>query len=784
MTFTHPENVIINQPTPFAGRLVDVQLGGVSKAYVDQDGNVFINGNVGIGTAGPGGRVHVITAGNLKGLIVQAGASPQTATLLEIRDSAGVNRLSVYESNQLEFNRSDGITMGYIRGSGNPFIVTADGAGIDLSLRTYTGDVVIATGNPLVEKMRVLQSNGNVGIGTAAPTARLEVVSGAGVDNGIRVGMGAVANLRLGRSDAPAQTYILRTDSDQKFKVIDETALGAPTRLAMDTSGNVGIGTTTPQNKLDVEGAAVIGASYSGTNIGPTNGLLVEGNVGIGTPTPSSKLDIVGDISVSGNVDGVDVSAHAANVNAHHAQTHGNADHTAAPTPSQIDIGDTALTGTDAGPARGDHQHAFPAPAGGYPQNVAASEADGTATTPARADHVHAHGSGYLANAHHAQAHGDGDHSAVYALLGGRAGGQTLIGGTGSGEHLQLQSTSHVTKGRVQFHNTLNFIDASGNLTLVGNISASGNISTSAGEIAVAQQKRFYLNGMGGTKYMWQSDQAGDGLEGRIAFSYNLFVKQNSGPAGDPASMWIGTDKDNLLYLFFQDRSDPAGKWGGILTFRRSDTAPLSDYGYGYQPIRFWGKNALIDPQGVTVLRDGPIAPAIYFQNQLVHLQHRNLDTGNFEVPDYYDAGNRPWKNTPTSHQLGGISWDTTTNGLGVNISRIGNELLFKDIDNPAGVRLNQLVRGDIDRLKVARGETSNFTLNALEPQRDFGTFSLPSGLFASAPKIFLTPKNSSSAWSVGLTAYNISATSFGIMGQNNYNGQSIFSIQWMAVGT
>ena len=80
----------------------------------------------------------------------------------------------------------------------------------------------------------------------------------------------------------------------------------------------------------------------------------------------------------------------------HHAKAHAvdGADHT-----GTLDIGDTQ----------------FPAPTAVYPLDVAAVEADGTATTPARSDHIHAHGSGYLPNAHHAQAHAiDGaDHSGI-----------------------------------------------------------------------------------------------------------------------------------------------------------------------------------------------------------------------------------------------------------------------------------------------------------------------------------------------------------------------------------
>jgi len=45
-------------------------------------------------------------------------------------------------------------------------------------------------------------------------------------------------------------------------------------------------------NPLDVEGAVAIGAAYSGTSTGPTNGAIIEGAVGIGNNSPGVKLHV------------------------------------------------------------------------------------------------------------------------------------------------------------------------------------------------------------------------------------------------------------------------------------------------------------------------------------------------------------------------------------------------------------------------------------------------------------------------------------------------------------
>jgi hypothetical protein len=62
---------------------------------------------------------------------------------------------------------------------------------------------------------------------------------------------------------------------------------------------NVGVGETSPANKLSVKGSLSVGSGYS-TTAAPTDGAIIQGNVGIGTSSPSSQLHTTGTVRLAG----------------------------------------------------------------------------------------------------------------------------------------------------------------------------------------------------------------------------------------------------------------------------------------------------------------------------------------------------------------------------------------------------------------------------------------------------------------------------------------------------
>ena len=173
----------------------------------------------------------------------------------------------------------------------------------------------------------VIDSSGRVGIGTSSPARTLDV-NGGGIVRGFLTLYGTGTNNALFLNNT-SHEWAAYTDASNNFVIADWNV--AQPRLTIDTSGRVGIGTSSPSANLHVSSSgdtiaritsadgntAVLDLGDSsdpdggrifydsGSNLGFTTQsaermrIDSSGRVGIGTTSPDGRLDIEGDFEAT-----------------------------------------------------------------------------------------------------------------------------------------------------------------------------------------------------------------------------------------------------------------------------------------------------------------------------------------------------------------------------------------------------------------------------------------------------------------------------------------------------
>ncbi|MGB4965759.1 MAG: hypothetical protein WBO77_01470, partial [Microgenomates group bacterium] len=219
-------------------------------------GNADVSGNFGIGTTNPGYKLDVAGSANLStgstykinGTDVLSGSTLGSGVTASSLTSVGtLTNLGVGNSGSF----------------GGGILVGGE------TLTDFTGNGVTLSSGALTVN---LTSSGTTG--STSSNSGLEVGSG-----GLTLLKGCVDNQILKYTDASGWACAADTDTDTNTSGF--TDFGSIVALTT-TADNLGVGTSSPTNKLSVVGTADI-----------------SGNLGVGTTTPAFKLDVVGSANLS-----------------------------------------------------------------------------------------------------------------------------------------------------------------------------------------------------------------------------------------------------------------------------------------------------------------------------------------------------------------------------------------------------------------------------------------------------------------------------------------------------
>lgn len=274
---------------------------------LQMDGDLIVDGNVGIGITSPLAKLHVVSDGNAAARFTGVGGVEFGIDMNSDVDRANFHTIAPSVNFHIDSKLGNSLYLNYYSGN-NVYFGTGAGSATGIwksdgkvgigrtDPRTYTLlDVAGAVGVGRQGISGTYNSSQVQGIWSIGPNYKVNTDSSNDFGNqyGITYAHHNAGTLGDKKPIAGWQHQILFTSNGIRKAVISLSSGHAY------FAGNIGIGTTEPKNKLDVEGGVVIGASYSGTYTAPSGGLLVQGNVGIGTASPSYKLDVAGNVGVN-----------------------------------------------------------------------------------------------------------------------------------------------------------------------------------------------------------------------------------------------------------------------------------------------------------------------------------------------------------------------------------------------------------------------------------------------------------------------------------------------------
>ena len=249
---------------------------GTSSGSIGQSPMVLdSSGNVGIGTTSPDGLLHV-----------SAGTSGDAKLILE----ADTDNSDENDVPQIWFKADGDITEGLI-GLNNNYLDFVSNVSTVNGFRFFTGSTSnTGTTDPYTnatEKIRITVA-GDVGIGTTSPGEKLEVagkIKITGTANFIDTTRNASSQANYVKFNdsftSSVEAYLGFTSNNRDFKINSANGngtitlqAGGGTAVHVDSSQNVGVGTTVPGAKLDVADASPV------IRITNTQGALGNGTVG------------------------------------------------------------------------------------------------------------------------------------------------------------------------------------------------------------------------------------------------------------------------------------------------------------------------------------------------------------------------------------------------------------------------------------------------------------------------------------------------------------------------